>query len=192
MERGLMIAFVSGGARSGKSSFAERLALSWRDKFNSYAEASQLIYLATAVGTDSEMDSRIALHQLDRGDDWFTFEETFDLNRVFSLCEDTRLYPICLVDCLTVWLSHAIFTRELEEEEILNRMECFVNQAIKQELSLIIVSNDVNESIPSPYESVQMYIKILQRLHTYLASKADAVIQVNAGLLLVWKGGESL
>lgn len=92
----LMVA--GGGARSGKSGFAQRWAAD---------HGSKLAYVATAQGLDAEMRERIALHRSERGDAFATFEEPL---RVAELLVELRDYDVVLIDCLTLWLTNVMLS----------------------------------------------------------------------------------
>src|SRR5580698_5247645 len=86
---------VLGGARSGKSAFAQRLA---------EAHGLQRLYLATAAAGDQEMAERIARHQHDRGQGWTTLEEPLEI--ATALAAQAQAGRVVVVDCLTLWLSN--------------------------------------------------------------------------------------
>ena len=91
---------ITGGARSGKSSFAEKRTLSY---------GAPVIYIATANALDEEMEKRIQIHRERRGDEWLTINEPLELaDKLLSL--DGR--GACLVDCLTLWLSNLMFAQK--------------------------------------------------------------------------------
>ncbi|MCI0468918.1 MAG: bifunctional adenosylcobinamide kinase/adenosylcobinamide-phosphate guanylyltransferase, partial [Nitrospirae bacterium] len=91
------IIFITGGARSGKSSFALSEALKVKGR---------KAYIATAEALDSEMKERIKRHKKDRGDVWDTFEEPLGIANVIKKIKDR--YSVILLDCLTLWLSNLL------------------------------------------------------------------------------------
>lgn len=177
-----MITFVSGGARSGKSRHAEALALS------SHAErGGRLIYLATAQACDAEMAERIARHRHERGDDWHTLEAPLALDTAMAkvVGGDT-----VLLDCLTLWSSQWLYAgggNEAEGETMLMRV---LESVRARRITLVVVSNDLNEGLPPQDSETWRYLAFLQRLHCLLARKADSVVEVVAGLPLEWASGE--
>ncbi|CAG9620231.1 bifunctional adenosylcobinamide kinase/adenosylcobinamide-phosphate guanylyltransferase [Sutcliffiella rhizosphaerae] len=176
-----MIIFISGGARSGKSSFAEKLAITTYVK-----KGTRLVYLATANKSDEEMTQRIQIHQQIRGNIWDLVEEPCDVARVLHLCKNG---DVILLDCLTIWLSNVMFGEaDFDLEECLECVHEWKRIAAEKELTLFIVSNDVNEDLPSPYELVRNYIIQLEKLHRFLVEHSNEVIQVRAGLPKYWKG----
>ncbi len=97
------VAFICGGAKSGKSRFAQNLAESL---------PGPRLYVATGEALDEEMQARIARHQQDRGPEWQTREEPLALAPV--LRESNGRYGVILVDCLTMWLSNLLTRQESE------------------------------------------------------------------------------
>lgn len=175
-----MIAFICGGARSGKSQFAENMALRLTKQKN-----SNLYYLATARKSDDEMVERILIHQKDRGETWSTLEEPFDLEKVLMSC---HTHDVILIDCLTIWLSNVMFERHYGIEKLEDEVSSWIHLARKKQFSLVIVSNDVNEGTPFADEFVLTYIYSLQKLHQLLVTQADAAVEVQAGIPTYWKG----
>ena len=200
-----MIAFISGGARSGKSTYAELLARRWQDK-----RGGKRYYLATASrgaekgdkeeARDSEMQARIARHRQMRGDDWITLEAPIDL---LAALDSVEPGSTLLLDCLTLWASQWLyastpstspsFSSPRNESQGLAMIEQLLAQARQQDIALVIVSNDINEGMPPENDEVWRYLAFLQRMHCRVAHTADEVVQVVAGLPQVWKthGGAS-
>jgi adenosylcobinamide kinase/adenosylcobinamide-phosphate guanylyltransferase len=210
MERRGMIIFISGGARSGKSGYAENLALELyaeikqqKQDNNSYIPG--LYYLATSQAMDHEMADRIERHREQRNINqqrglrektnasektrvsWKTIEEPHNITRVILSC---RAGDVVLLDCLTIWLNNVMFGLEQSMELIQKEVESWVSIASDQSVELIIVSNDLNEGMPSPYSMVQEYVKGLEWIHKHLVTEADQAIQVIAGIPFNWKGKE--
>lgn len=179
-----MIAFVGGGARSGKSHHAEALAGAWQR-----ACGGKLVYLATACATDAEMAARIARHRRERGSRWRTLE--------VPLALDTALAEVAegdcvLLDCLTLWASQWLYVgggRENDGEAMLGRV---IETARTRDIALVVVSNDLNEE-PSPTDvETWRYLVFLQRLHCRLAREADKVVEVVAGIAVDWKSADGV
>jgi adenosylcobinamide kinase/adenosylcobinamide-phosphate guanylyltransferase len=199
MERNKLITFVSGGARSGKSRFAEELAQfvfmrmlenyqKMEEETPQHMKASlvpNLIYLATAQAKDPEMIDRIDRHITQRGSLWQTIEEPYHISRVLRSCHSG---DVILVDCLTIWLNNVMFDLELSVEMIRTSIKEWVRIVSEKELHVLFVSNDVNEGVPSTQEMVHQYMKVLEDVHCDLVQKADQAIQVVAGIPVYWKG----
>ncbi|WP_192036436.1 bifunctional adenosylcobinamide kinase/adenosylcobinamide-phosphate guanylyltransferase [Halomonas sp. YLGW01] len=175
-----MIAFVSGGARSGKSGVAEALACAWRAPGH-----GGLVYLATARAGDEEMASRIARHRRERGEGWLTLEAPLELA---SALDEVPPGSSVLLDCLTLWASQLMFEAGLEEEAGRGRLQQLIDTARRRDITLVIVSNDLNEDLPPRDALVWRYLAFLQRLHRDLAGQANRVIEVVAGQAIDWKG----
>jgi adenosylcobinamide kinase/adenosylcobinamide-phosphate guanylyltransferase len=165
--------FILGGARSGKSSFAQMLA-----------EESGLacIYLATAEACDEEMAARIARHQEDRGPNWQTVEAPLDLCGAIADLGHTG--SILLVDCLTLWLSNILGAGRdpvLETERLLDALG-------RSRAQTILVSNEVGLGIVPETPLGRAFRDHAGRLHQRVAAHADRVALMVAGLPLWVKG----
>jgi adenosylcobinamide kinase / adenosylcobinamide-phosphate guanylyltransferase len=179
-----MIAFVSGGARSGKSRYAESLARAWQ------AEASGgLYYLATAKSAgatgDEEMARRIARHRRERGEAWATLEEPVAIDTTIGQVADRGTV---LLDCLTLWASQVLYASPLDEHAAVAMLRVVMHEVRTRALHLVVVSNDVNEGLPVRDAEVQRYVAFLQRLHREVVAESEVVVQVIAGLPAYWKG----
>ncbi|SEN18180.1 bifunctional adenosylcobinamide kinase/adenosylcobinamide-phosphate guanylyltransferase [Halomonas caseinilytica] len=175
-----MIAFVAGGARSGKSDVAEALVSEQRARCG-----GARYYLATAQGRDDEMAARIARHRHRRGDDWVTLEPPLALAEALSTIPQGSAV---LLDCLTLWASRVMFEAELAASEGRAMLAHGLVEARRRELALVVVSNDLNEDLPPRDAQVWHYLAFLQALHCDLAAEADRVIEVVAGRGIDWKG----
>ncbi|MBC7962314.1 MAG: bifunctional adenosylcobinamide kinase/adenosylcobinamide-phosphate guanylyltransferase [Steroidobacteraceae bacterium] len=169
--------FITGGARSGKSVFAEKLALEF---------GSSLCYLATAQALDSEMDERIVLHRERRGEQWHTLEEPLDLPRVLKECDGR--YQVILVDCITLWLSNLLFAYEgLEgnlEERILVDVRQLADRLLEMKTAVILVSNEVGMGIVPENALARLYRDMAGKANQLLAVAADEVHMVISGIPL--------
>lgn len=176
-----MLTFISGGARSGKSSFAEKLALeSYRNHIS-----GKLYYIATSMPTDDEMKERIIRHRKDRGGEWQTIEAPIEVKPCLNQLEKGSTV---LVDCLTVWLSNRLYIDQAGWETITQEVSGWIQAASRRQLCLYLVSNDINEGMPANADSVDSYIYMLEHLHQQLISASEEVYQVIAGLPVKWKG----
>ena len=169
--------FVIGGARSGKSGFAQSLA-------ESSAEASGLAptYLATATAGDGEMARRIALHRAERDARWTTAEEPLDL--VAALAREARADRIVLVDCLTLWLSNLMFASRDAEAEGARLAKALPMLAGP----VIFVSNEVGGGIVPDNKLARDFRDAQGRLNQTMAAACAEAFFVVAGLPLRLKG----
>jgi adenosylcobinamide kinase / adenosylcobinamide-phosphate guanylyltransferase len=180
--------FISGGVRSGKSSFAERKAVEIAS-----VTGGNLTYLATGVPSDTEMKERIEKHQLDRSAgtyQWKTLEQSVQIRTRADHFNDK---DIILMDCVTTLLNNELFSSEQEwDEHFLETVKTNVINGIisikNRAQTMIVVSNEVlNESLISN-ELVFTYGRILGQIHQYLVKEADQVFLVEAGIPSVMKG----
>ncbi|WP_043488581.1 bifunctional adenosylcobinamide kinase/adenosylcobinamide-phosphate guanylyltransferase [Halomonas halodenitrificans] len=179
-----MIAFVGGGARSGKSHHAEALAGAWHR-----SRGGELVYLATARAADAEMAARIARHRRERDSGWRTLEAPLALDAALA---EVAEGDSVLLDCLTLWASQWLYAgggREADGEAMLGRV---VEMARTRDIALVVVSNDLNEEPPPTDAETWRYLAFLQRLHRRLAREADRVIEVVAGMAIDWKNADGV
>ncbi|MFC0244356.1 bifunctional adenosylcobinamide kinase/adenosylcobinamide-phosphate guanylyltransferase [Falsochrobactrum ovis] len=167
------IIFVLGGARSGKSSYAEGLI-----------EASGLkpIYLATGRAFDSEMEERIDIHRAGRSEHWRTIEEPLALIDALS----NHCAPDCfvLVDCLTLWLTNLM----LEERDIKTEVAALLDALPQLNGPVVFVSNEVGLGIVPDNQMARDFRDYAGFLHQDVASCSDEVYFMAAGLPLKMKG----
>ncbi len=164
---------VLGGARSGKSRFAEKLA---RDS------KKTLVYLATARAGDDEMQERIDRHKNQRGPDWVTVEEPLAL--VDALRTEAIEGRIILVDCLTLWLSNLMSDGAEIDREITGLAE-YIDVA---PVPVIFVSNEVGQGIVPLDRMAREFRDHAGRLHQILAEVCKNVWFVTAGIPQQLKG----
>ncbi|MEO0882630.1 MAG: bifunctional adenosylcobinamide kinase/adenosylcobinamide-phosphate guanylyltransferase [Pseudomonadota bacterium] len=165
--------FILGGARSGKSRRALALAESI---------GAARIFIATAEAWDDEMAERIARHQAERGPGWSTRETPLDLVVEFGRL-DAQI-DVCVVDCLTLWLSNLMHHgRDLEIE---TKRLCKAISA--SEIPIILVSNEVGLGIVPETPIGRAFRDAQGRLNQAVAHVCDRVEFVAAGLPLTLKG----
>jgi len=177
----IMLTLVLGGARSGKSRYAESLCLKFQE----------VVYLATARvdKTDDEMNRRIARHRNDRPGHWKVVEEP--LNPADYLRNSAAEDSIVLVDCVTVWLSNLMWEYRAESKEeiekiVLRKVEDLAFAARGRQV--VAVSNEVGGGIV-PDNPVARSFRDVQGLgNQILAREAERVVIVIAGLPLTLKG----
>ncbi|PSL46919.1 adenosylcobinamide kinase /adenosylcobinamide-phosphate guanylyltransferase [Salsuginibacillus halophilus] len=172
-----MLIFVSGGARSGKNRYAEDLAAQ-------LAQKKCVYYYAASIAYDDEMDERIARHQAERPASWQTREAPFEPEAVLHEAEPG---DVVLFDCLTTWLARMMFMCNRMPDELEHELNEWLKVTEARGLTLIIISNDVNEEVPPHDRRTKQYIHTLQLLHRKLTSEADRAVQMIAGLPLEWK-----
>jgi adenosylcobinamide kinase/adenosylcobinamide-phosphate guanylyltransferase len=167
-----LLTLVLGGARSGKSRYAEGLIT---------ALPMPWIYLATAQALDAEMAERIAAHRARRGAGWRTTETPDDL--ALALASAPPGAPV-LVDCLTLWLSNRMLANVDVDAEI-GRVE----EALGRRTSaVVLVSNEVGLGIVPDNALARRFRDLQGRLNQRMAAHADRVVLMVAGLPLEVKG----
>jgi adenosylcobinamide kinase / adenosylcobinamide-phosphate guanylyltransferase len=173
---------IFGGARSGKSAYAEQLAI---------ASGKPVIYLATAQAGDAEMQARIAHHRQRRPAAWRTLECTTELAQ--TILEASKPDNLILVDCLTLWLSNCLFADHIDYPEVgsITPPEQFSIQraAFLQALDqapgdLIMVSNEVGMGIIPQGAISRWFVDEAGRLNQAIAARCEQVSWVAAGLPL--------
>ena len=170
--RSARLTLVLGGARSGKSRYAESLIT---------ALPPPWIYVATAEARDAEMAERIAAHQARRGAGWRTLETPRgDIVGALAARGKTPL----LVDCLTLWLSNALLAGSDIDVEI-ERLDDALMQATAP---LVLVANEVGFGIVPDNPLGRRFRDAQGRLNQRIAARADRVVLVVAGLPLTIKG----
>ena len=165
---------VVGGARSGKSSFANTLA---------ERNFTLPLYLATAEVTDDEMRSRIELHRKERGAQWRCVEEPLD--PAVILREPGECDGI-LLDCVTVWLGNVLHHEDAEGFSV--RKTDLLASLSTCPKSVIIVSNEVGQGIVPSNAETREFRDLAGWLNQDLAKAADAVVLVSCGLPMILKG----
>ena len=160
---------VLGGARSGKSAFAEGLVCE---------TGLRRVYLATGEAGDEEMRARIAHHRARRGSDWHTVEEPLAL--ADALTRETRQERALLVDCLTLWLSNLMLANRNVEAET-ERLCAALRGANGP---VVLVSNEVGLGLVPETPLGRAFRDAQGRLNQAVASVADNVAFIAAGLPL--------
>jgi adenosyl cobinamide kinase/adenosyl cobinamide phosphate guanylyltransferase len=166
-----MLTLVLGGARSGKSRYAENLLA---------ANTPPWTYIATAEACDQEMATRIAQHRARRGPDWNTIEAPLNLTEVLTR---QRGQPR-LVDCLTLWLSNLLLAGPDPQSEFVRLEQALLDR----EADIVLVSNEVGSGIVPSNELARRFRDSQGMLNQRVASCADRVVMMVAGLPLFVKG----
>jgi adenosylcobinamide kinase/adenosylcobinamide-phosphate guanylyltransferase len=163
---------VLGGARSGKSAYAQRLA---------EAHGPERLYLATAAAGDEEMAARIARHQADRRQGWMTLEEPLEI--AAALARYAQPSRVVVVDCLTLWLSNLM----LAGRDPGPALTALANVIGRLAGPVILVSNEVGMGIVPNHKLGREFRDWQGRANREIAAACDVVIFVAAGLPLQLK-----
>jgi adenosylcobinamide kinase / adenosylcobinamide-phosphate guanylyltransferase len=169
------LTLVLGGARSGKSRYAESLVA---------ATPPPWIYVATAQAQDTEMAGRIAHHRARRGAGWHTIEAPHDL----AAAIDAAPAGAILVDCLTLWLTNRMLAEGDIDADIDARTASLEAALARRGGPAVLVSNEVGSGIVPDNALARRFRDLQGHLNQRLAAGADRVILVVAGLPLIVKG----
>lgn len=173
-----MICLVTGGARSGKSTFAESI----------YNDKGDVVYIATSRSNDDEMAERVEAHQKSRPEIWRTFEGNYDLVDAIG---DEENY---LLDCITVLGSNIMFdiSKDTEyidynmqgkiEEAILKEVRSLIEKMKERDYNLVIVTNEVGDSVVPENHIARVYRDIQGRINQRIAAIVDEVYLVCCGI----------
>lgn len=171
---------ITGGASSGKSRFAEELAV---------RHGSPLTYLATAQAEDEEMNERIIRHRARRGDSWRTVEEQLAVPQTLARLDGSC--RVILLDCVTLWLTNLLLSRESEEinltEMILGDVRRLTATLRGMETPVILVTNEVGMGIVPEYPLGRLFRDLAGQTNQILATTCDEVYTVISGIPLQLK-----
>jgi len=170
-----MLQLILGGARSGKSRLAEKLA----------AECGlNVTYIATSQPLDGEMNQRVASHRARRPEQWGLLEEPFELARV--LRENVAPDRCLLVDCLTLWLTNLLMLDS--PERLAQERDAVLDCVAALPGEIIFVSNETGLGVVPLGELTRRYVDEAGLLHQALAERCQRVVLTVAGLPLTLKG----
>ncbi len=167
------VTLVLGGARSGKSAFAEDMA---------QKSGLALHYIATGRAYDDEMHERIAVHRKRRGSLWTTHEAPVDLADAITSFDNAN--NTILVDCLTLWVTNLM----MDEADTDAAYELLLGRLASMRAKIILVSNEVGMGIVPENAMARQFRDLAGQLHQKIAALADDVYLVAAGLPLKLKG----
>ncbi len=162
-----MIHLVIGGARSGKSGYAEQLAID---------SLKEVIYIATATAGDGEMQDRIEHHQASRPKAWGLIEEPYHLTHTLQQLESDR---VILIDCLTLWLSNWLCREDMPAWQ--KEKSAFLEVLKNTKQDVVIVSNEVGSGIIPMGELSRLFVDEAGWLNQSVAKVAENVTLVVAG-----------
>jgi adenosylcobinamide kinase/adenosylcobinamide-phosphate guanylyltransferase len=175
---------ITGGARSGKSAYAEKLARNL---------GGPVLYIATAVPFDQEMQDRIARHRERRPVDWDTYEGNRNLAAVFK--SPARNYRTVLLDCVTILITNLLLQEEGAEsgnfaaaawerieQNIWGEIQTFLNAAAQTTVTVIMVTNEVGDGIVPENQLARFFRDIAGRINQAIATRADRVYLLVCGL----------
>lgn len=180
------IILCSGGARSGKSEFAEQLALSLKGR---------KAYVATGQAFDDEMKDRIKKHQMRRGKEWITFEIPLHLHKNWEQIKNVS--DVILIDCLTMFTSNHVFAHgDINTQEDSNRIESIILEELRlllQEINnsndktVIFVTNEIGLGIVPENKLARYFRDITGRVNREVASAANKMYLTISGVTIELK-----
>ncbi len=171
------IILVIGGCRSGKSSHSLAVAEEMADRGK--------VFIATCVPRDDEMKNRVARHQRDRAKSWETVETPVALAE--TIAAHHRKAGVILVDCLTLWTSNVLMESE-DPGRIDERIRELIEALAVAECPVILVSNEVGTGIVPANRLARLFRDTAGMVNQRVASAADRVVLMTAGLPLTLKG----
>ena len=167
------VILITGGARSGKSSYAERLAL---------AMAEHPVYMATARIWDDEFRERVRRHQQSRGPEWINLEEEKFLSK------NNVDGKVVLIDCVTLWCTNFFFDMNSDVDSVLAEVKSEFDKFTGQDATYIFVTNEIGMGATSDNELQRKFTDLQGWVNQYIASKADEVVLMVSGIPVKVKG----
>lgn len=162
-----MIIFITGGARSGKSRYAQERAL---------ALSNNPVYVATAKVWDEDFEKRVKRHQNDRDERWTNFEEQ---RNVSALPIDNR---IAMIDCVTLWLTNFFVDTKNDIHASLELLKKEIDALCTKPGTFLIISNEIGMGVHADTEIGRKFTDLQGWANQYIASKADEVVLMVSGI----------
>lgn len=171
-----MIIFITGGARSGKSRYAQQRA----------KELSESpVYVATARHWDGDFEKRIKRHQQDRGPEWKNYEVEKYVSKI-SFTEKT-----VVIDCVTLWLTNFFIDHKQDIDKSLTEFKKEIDQIENVNATFIIVSNEIGMGVHAETEAGRKFVDLHGWANQYVAEKAAEVFLMVSGISLKVKPSKS-
>jgi len=167
------VVLITGGSRSGKSSYAEKMALEL---------AINPVYLATARIWDEDFRERVRRHQERRGPQWTNLEEEKYLSR------HDLSGRVVVVDCLTLWSTNFFFDLESDVDRALQAVCAELDRFLDQDATFIMVTNEIGSGGTSENDLQRKFTDLQGWVNQYAASRADEVILMVCGIPMKIKG----
>ena len=166
------ITFITGGARSGKSRYAQELALRL---------TPNPVYVATARKWDGDFGERIKRHQEERGERWRSIEEEKHLSRL------PLEGKVVVIDCVTLWLTNFFIDSGNDIEACLGTCKKEIDELVKLKAFLIIISNEIGMGVHAETEAGRKFTDLQGWMNQYIAEKATKVILMVSGIPMTIK-----
>lgn len=172
------LTLVLGGARSGKSTYAQRLA--------ARADGKNVLFLATAQAEDDEMRAKIARHRKVRPSHWTTIEVPLDLDDAVTRYGNQN--SLLLIDCLATFTSNLMTAEGGDEAAIFQRVDRLRSALVSTLAFVVVVSNEVGSGVVPAYQSGRQFRDLLGEINQTIAQISRNVILMIAGCPLALKG----
>ena len=167
------IHLITGGERSGKSTYAESEALRL---------SGQPVYLATARVWDEEFRQRILRHQERRGPEWTNIEEDIRPSK------HDFTGRVVLIDCITLWATNYFFDMQQDVDRALEALKKEFDTLVQQDATFIFVTNELGMGGMSESRTQRLFTQLQGWMNQYVAARADRVTLMISGLPLTVKG----
>lgn len=161
------IIFITGGQRSGKSSFAQQMA---------EEKSDSPVYLATAKIWDEDFENRVKRHQSDRGEQWQTIEEQINIS------QHKLEGQVVLLDCITLWLTNIFYENKDDVNKSLDVAKEEWKKFTNQDFTLIVVSNELGMGVHPVNEIARKFADLQGWMNQFIAKNANEVILMVSGL----------
>jgi adenosylcobinamide kinase/adenosylcobinamide-phosphate guanylyltransferase len=162
-----MIYLITGGQRSGKSGYAQELALSLTDS---------PIYVATARVLDEDFEQRVERHKQDRDEQWTTIEVDKELGNL-----DLK-GKVAVIDCITLWLTNFFMDTDQDIDKSLEMARRELEQLFQQDAIFILITNEIGMGTHAPTESGRKFTDLQGWMNQHIAGLADEVILMVSGI----------
>ena len=166
------LTFITGGARSGKSRYAQELALQ---------KSPQPVYVATARVWDAGFLERIQRHQDQRGPQWISLEEEKEISNL------PLAGKVAVIDCITLWVTNFFSDSYYNVEACLEACQQELDKLLQQDADLIVISNEIGMGLHANTESGRKFTDLHGWINQYIAARANRVIFMISGVPLTVK-----
>src|ERR1700752_1692247 len=156
-----MIHFITGGERSGKSRYAQELALNL---------SQNPIYIATSRVWDNDFEKRVKRHQDERDERWTNIEEEKQLSKL-----DLK-NKVAVIDCVTLWLTNFYVDTKNDIKESLKQAKEEFDSLVKEDCTLIIISNEIGMGVHAGPEIGRKFVELQGWMNQHIAAKSDKVV----------------
>ena len=162
-----MIYYITGGERSGKSRYAQQLALELTDK---------PVYVATSRIWDKDFENRVQRHKNERDERWTSIEEEKELSKL-----DLK-NKVAVIDCVTLWLTNYYVDTKNNVEESLKQAKEEFDKLSQLDSTIIIISNEMGMGVHAHTEIGRKFVELQGWMNQYIATKADKAILMVSGI----------